>query len=246
MRAIILAAGRGTRLRSHTESLPKCMVHFQGKPILEYILETMRCCNIANISIVTGYKRECISYPGLTYYYNPHYATTNMVSTLFCAEQEMTSDILISYGDIIYTPTVLRALIESDADFAVCVDTAWEKLWRARMSDPLADAETMKINEHGNIIELGKRAASLKEINGQYMGLLKISGRVLPAVREFYHSLSRSDQYDGQTFENMYLTSFIQRIIDRLMPVTAVLVRGGWIEIDCASDLALPFEWCAA
>lgn len=237
MKALILAAGQGTRLRPLTDTRPKCLVEYKGKALLDYTLETLRACGITEVVAVCGYRGEMINRPGLRHRTNPRYQDTNMVYTLFCAEEEFDDDIIISYGDIIYRKEVLRALLACDAPICTTIDTEWEALWRNRMEDPLSDVETMKLDSQRNIRELGKKPTSLKDIEGQYMGLIKISHSALKKVREFYHSLDRNAVYDGKNFENMYMTSFIQLIIDRLMAVKAVHIQGGWLEIDSVDDL---------
>jgi choline kinase len=236
MKAIILAAGEGKRLRPLTETVPKCMVAFRGKPLMQWIAESMHACGIRDIVAVTGYKSDKITVPGLRFARNPRYAETNMVSTLFCAEHELAGDVIVSYSDIVYLPQVLDALIKAQGDFCVTIDRCWDRLWALRMENPLADAETLKLDGKGNIIELGKKAKTQNEIQGQYMGLFKISGAAIDRVKAFYHSLDKAATYDGKNFENMYMTSFIQAIIDKLMPVLAVPVDGGWLEIDSTED----------
>ena len=105
------------------------------------------------------------------------------------------------------------------------------------MEDPLADAETMKIDQQGNITELGKKPQSEEDIQAQYIGLFKIAKEFVSQVREFYHSLDREAKYDGKDFDNMYMTSFLQLIIDRLGAARAVPIAGGWVEIDQPSDV---------
>jgi len=128
-------------------------------------------------------------------------------------------------------------LMASTADVAVVVDKDWKKLWELRMSDPLADAETMKIDAQGFITELGKKPKGYEDIQGQYMGLIKFSGKMLSRIKSFYHGLDKQAIYDGKTFDSMFMTSFLQLIIDRLSPIQAVLVHGGWLEIDTLQDI---------
>lgn len=242
MRAVILAAGQGTRLRPYTNHQPKCMVSCQGKPIIDHILTTMRNCGVDDISIVGGYKKDVLERHLQSWkvrlHANEHFDCTNMVYSLFCAEEEMSSDdIIISYADIIYSDKVLQKLMDSPAGFSVVVDRDWEKLWRIRMAEPLSDAETLRLGEDGNIIELGQKPQSYDEIEGQYVGLIKISQKALPEICDFYNHLDRVDTYDGKNFDNMYMTNFIQLVIERLMPVKAIVVHGGWLEIDSIQDL---------
>jgi len=241
MKAIILAAGQGTRMGSETDDKPKCMITYKGKPLIDYTIKTLQACGIEDIIIINGYKKEVLeshlSNKSIRFITNKEYYKTNMVYTLFCAESEMNDDLLISYGDIIYSKEVLGQLMKNDNDFVVTVDKNWRELWNLRMDDPLKDAETMKIDKSGNIIELGKKPKSYEEINGQYIGLLKISDSILKKIRNFYHELDRSKYYDGKDFNNMYMTSLIQLIINSISKVKADIINGGWLEFDNQKDL---------
>ena len=68
----------------------------------------MTKCNIKNISIVRGYLGEMINFPNITTYENKNYNTTNMVETLFCAKEELSESVIISYGDIIFEEKILE------------------------------------------------------------------------------------------------------------------------------------------
>lgn len=237
---IILAAGEGTRLRPLTENIPKCMVKFKGKPIIEYILEAAYNSGITDVTIVDGYKSDVLqkhlNNKRVNFLTNKKYETTNMLSTLFCAKKIMNDDIIISYADIIYKKEILESLIAAKNFFNVVIDTEWKKLWSLRMEDPLSDLETLKIKDN-KIIELGKKTNSYDNIEGQYIGLIKISKEVINKVIRYYENLNKSVLYDGKDYANMYMTSFIQMIIDNLMDVNPIFTRGGWIEIDSIEDL---------
>jgi choline kinase len=240
MKLIILAAGQGTRLRPLTNNKPKCMVEYKNKPIIDYILDVSKKCKLDNIAVINGYKKEVLEEylkdEKLSFYTNDNFNTTNMVSTLFCAEDFMDDDVIISYSDIIYTKEVLEKLINSNNDFDVVVDKDWKSLWSQRMENPLDDAETLKI-KNGKIIELGKKPKNYDEIEGQYIGLIKISKKILNKVIEFYNNLDKKDMYDNKDFNNMYMTSFIQMMIDNNFSITPIFINGSWIEIDCIEDL---------
>lgn len=240
MKAIILAAGQGTRLRPLTNNKPKCMVSYLDNPIIDTIIKTMKLSRIKDISIVAGYKKEVLQKHLLNekikFYTNDSFMTTNMVSTLFCAEIEMNDDIIISYSDIIYSEKILNSLIESKDDISVVVDRSWRELWQQRMDNPLLDAETLKIKDN-KIIELGKKPKCFSEIEGQYIGLIKISKKVILDVLSAYTTMDRDKKYDGKDFDNMYLTSFIQYLINNGFRISPVFINGGWTEIDCLKDL---------
>ena len=240
MKMIIVAAGQGTRLRPLTNEVPKCMVPYKQKPIIDYILEKANSCGINEIGIINGYKNKVLEDylkdKKLKFFTNKNFDKTNMVSSLFCARDYMDDDLIISYADIIYKHDVLKKLLNSQDDLSVVIDKDWKKLWSLRMENPLDDAETLKI-ENGNIIEIGKKAHTYNDIEGQYIGLIKISKKILNQIIKFYDMLDRDAYYDEKNFDNMYMTSFIQMIIDNLYNVKPIFINGGWIEIDSLNDL---------
>jgi L-glutamine-phosphate cytidylyltransferase len=215
------------------------MVLYQGRPLIEHIAGALRDGGISDIVAVRGYAPEALRCEGVRFYDNPDYRTTNMVHSLFCAERELRGDVIISSSDIVYSASVVRRLLDSPASLAVVVDRNGRRLWQERMDDPLEDAETLRLDERGNIVELGKRASSPAEIEGQYIGLMKVSASAWPELHAFYAALDRDADYAGKTFQNMSMKSFIQAIIARLMPVRAVLIEEGWLAIDVPSDLEI-------
>ena len=140
-----------------------------------------------------------------------------MVATLFCAEHELEheGDVIVSYSDIIYVPTVVKSLLASQADISVVVDKDWLHQWQQRMDDPLSDAETLKISPEGLIAELGKKPKSYDDIAGQYTGLIKFSPRGMAIARKFYHDLDVPGAYvEGRAFLDMHMTGFLQAMIN--------------------------------
>lgn len=241
MKLIVVAAGQGTRLRPLTDNIPKCMVPFRGKAIIDHIIDTARTCGVQEIGVVHGYRADVLEAHlkdrEVQFFHNPRYDQTNMVSSLFCARSFLQGDVIISYGDIVYEPAILKALMDDVSPLAMTIDLAWQKLWSLRMEDPLADAETLKMNPTGEILELGKKPQTLDDIQGQYMGLILWRAAAMKQILDFYDNLDTSAMYDGKNFDNMYMTSFLQQIIDGLMPAKAVPVQGGWLEIDSTDDL---------
>jgi choline kinase len=217
------------------------MVKFRGRPIIDYITDAVKRSGIDDIVIVGGYRMDVLEKHladwNIKFRANEFYESTNMVSTLFCAEPELNGDIIISYADIIYSPGILKKLIDDPAEFSVVVDRDWKKLWGMRMENPLLDAETMKVDGGGFIYELGKKPKSYSEIEGQYIGLIKIKKDFLQAFIKYYRGLDRNAMYDGKNFDNMYMTSLLQSVADNVKRPKAVFINGGWVEIDSVEDL---------
>ena len=108
MRAIILAAGRGSRMQKMTEEVPKCLIKFNDRPLIEWQLEALQGAGITSVAIVTGYKRELVKKYNLTEFFNHRWAETNMVSSLACAEKWLSEQTcIVSYSDIIYLSTAV-------------------------------------------------------------------------------------------------------------------------------------------
>lgn len=239
MKALILAAGQGTRLRPLTDDRPKCLVELAGKSLLERQATVLRRAGVQDLTVVSGYRADQIAARGFVTCVNPRYASTNMVATLFSAAHLMVDgqDLLICYGDIVYEGRVLSSLLAVDAPVTVMIDRQWLRYWRLRLDDPLTDAETLKLGPGGRLRELGKKPRDYSEIEGQYMGLIKIRADHVAKFKQVYASMDRAATYDGKDFDNMYMTSFIQYLIDQGWDVRVAETDNGWLEVDSVSDL---------
>ena len=249
VRVVVLCAGQGTRLRPLTDTVPKCMVQYKGRAIIDYALSVYRLHGLSDVTLVTGYKASRLKRPGVKYVHNKHYATSNMVKSLFCAldtVKDFQKDLVVSYSDIIYTPDILGKLLTTevhDSAVSVVIDKDWLRLWQSRMEDPLSDAETLKVDEDGYIVEIGKKPQRYDDIEGQYIGLMKFSASGVGTLTRFFRSLDVSCKYDGKSIDEMYMTTLLQLMIDSGIKVRAVFVNGGWTEIDCRDDLKVDVDF---
>ena len=248
-RAIILAAGQGTRLGYLTQNRPKCMVELHGRPLLHHQLDVLRRCGIADITVVGGYQSDRLNAPGCRIRLNEAFATTNMIHSLFCAEDLFADDLIVCYGDIVYSEEVLNSLIEAEGEILTVVDECWREYWQRRFDDPLKDAETMRIDEAGRILTLGSKPHSLDEIQGQYIGLTRYRAEGLRLLREVYHSCRLDDSCNanawgsGRPLGRAYMTDLINHLA-QIAVVKAVPICRGWVEIDSERDLRLAeTEW---
>ena len=110
MKAIIIAAGPGSRLFPFTEEHPKCMLDVKGKPILQRTLETLRKCGVNNIIVVRGHAAEKINFKNIKYCHNKDFKNNNILASLFCAEKEMNEEFIFSYSDILYNEETVKRL----------------------------------------------------------------------------------------------------------------------------------------
>lgn len=243
MKVIILAAGEGKRLRPLTNDIPKCMVKLFGKSILEMQINILKKFNIDKICIIRGYQKEKINFEDVKYYFNKKYDSTNMLETLFCAEEEFDQPIIISYGDIIYEQKIIKKLIDNNENISVIVDRGWEKLWKIRFENPLDDAESLQINKDGKISDIGQKTMKIEEIQGQFIGLIKIQGKGLEIFKTFYKKCKKNAIDSGMNplnakvpFEKSYMTDFLQGLIKDNQKIFPIFVKNGWLELDSIKD----------
>jgi choline kinase len=240
-KVLILAAGQGTRLRPITNDRPKCLVPLLGKSLLERQTDVLKSAGLTNIHIATGYRSDQIEKLGYHTSLNPLFDQTNMVESLFSALEfiEGDEDLIIAYGDIVYQKNNLDKVLASNDEITLMIDKEWKAFWSLRLENPLDDAETLKLDDEGFVTELGKKTESYDDVQGQYTGLIKIRGDKVSDFISFYNSIDRNMIYDGQDFNNMYMTSFLQMMIDSGWKAKAALVNNGWLEIDTVEDLSL-------
>ena len=245
MKVIILAAGEGTRLRPLTLNNPKCLVELFGKSILQWQIDIFNDFQIKNIIIVKGYLEKKINLPNITYYINEKFSTTNMIETLFSARNEMNESIIISYGDIIFEKNVLNELLTSQADISLVVDTNWFNYWKQRFKEPLDDAESLVIDDEGNISSIGQKIKKLDQAQAQYIGLMKFQGKGLEQLKSFYDqskALSKSGKNPlnpDLDFNKSYMTDLLQGMINNGIKIKAIPIKNSWLELDSYNDYLL-------
>lgn len=248
MKAVILAAGQGTRLKKYTENLPKGMLSFMGKTIIERQIEMYRRCGIEDIIVVRGFAADKISYEGIRYYTNEDYANTNMVESLMAAKSEFDDDIIVSYSDILFEEKMLKTMMESLADFAVAVDDDWKKYWQKRYGKVDFDTESLSIDADENIIELGLENPKLEDIDARYVGLLKFSKKGLECIERIMENayLNYEDkpwQQSGKSVRKAYMTDLLNAVIESGEKVKAIHFCNGWIEFDTNDDYENACKW---
>lgn len=233
MKAIILAAGRGSRMKSLTDDRPKCLVELRGKTLLDWQIEALRQAGISEIAIVTGYKRELLSNRELIEFHNSNWAATNMVSSLACANEWLQAEpCIVSYSDIFYEASAVESLMKSTASLAVTYDPHWLKLWEKRFGDPLLDAETFRLHSNKTLAEIGNKPMSVHEVQGQYMGLLRFTPDGWNEVLKIRANLLSSER------DRMHMTGTLQRVIDAdRICIEAIPYELSWGEVDSAEDL---------
>lgn len=241
MKAIIVAAGRGTRMGAVTDEIPKCLIRFAGRPLIEWQLMALSKSGIQDVVVVTGYKSELLKAYGRARVHNERWSETNMVASLHCARAEFLygGPVIVCYSDLIYEPRVVERVAGYPGHVVTGVDRAWLDLWRARMEDPFADAESLRVEDGDSIVEIGRRVSPGDRIDGRFVGMTKFTAGGARRLVEFYENLRAGEPcLDGRAREQCYFTDALQGLVGRGDDVRAAMFERGWLEFDTGDDLA--------
>jgi len=240
MKAVIIAAGKGKRLKHYTETLPKCMLKVGDKTILEWQIAVLRSSGINDISVIRGYQADRINLSDCKYYFNERYEFNNILNSLMCAKNEIESDTIISYSDILYERKVVAQFLCSSHEISVVADVDWKKQYEGRDEHPISEAENVFWGEGNRLIEIGKKMDRKAEATGEFIGMIKLSGQGADKFKKLYEQAKRlfwgKPFISANTFENAYLTDMIQYLINEGEDVYGVAIEGGWREIDTVAD----------
>ncbi|WJV54877.1 phosphocholine cytidylyltransferase family protein [Prodigiosinella aquatilis] len=234
-----------------TEAAPKCTVIVNGRSLLDRQLQSMRLAGLNEIGAVTGYMSHEINHRFDWTVSNPHWDTTNIAGSLYCADPILsTSTTIISYGDIFYPASAVESLMQSSEDIALIYDPNWLALWKARFSDPYSDAENFQLSDsqslskandsdiqtvqHRILDRIGGRASSSDRIDGQYMGLFRITAKGWMAIKSCI-----ADAAGMEAINNLDMTSLFSMLIQYDLPVSAIPLEGIWGEVDHPEDIKL-------
>lgn len=230
MKAVILAAGRGTRIEKVTGGRPKSLIQFDGRAILDYQIEGLWAAGVSEIGIVIGHKGELIVdhiertfgdyLDSFHFIENPAYATTNNICSLWLArEWAESSDFYCLNADVLLHPDILLPERESRL-VSMIADPAWRD-------------ETMKVVvRNGDIVKMSK-GIPRSDYSATYIGITLFSRQIAPVVFDEIGEMIA----EGQT--NVFFNAAVQRLVDSGLRVGLKPTRGlPWAEVDDESDLA--------
>jgi L-glutamine-phosphate cytidylyltransferase len=240
VKSIIIAAGLGSRLKGYTESLPKCMLKFGDKTLLERQLDVYKSLGIDDISVVRGFKKDKIYYKGLNYFENNDYENNNILNSLFYAEKAINGNVIINYSDILFDRNVVSRLLESNADISIVVDIDWRGYYVDRKDHPIDEAEKVIFNANNEVIKIGKVVANKDDVYGEFIGMMKLSPKG-SEIMKLHFNRAKQIFWDrpyqrAKTFQKAYITDLIQDMVDMGVSIHCVIIERGWKEIDTVED----------
>lgn len=230
MQAIILAGGRGTRLRPHTEEIPKPLLTVNGKAILGHQIETLTSEGVSPIIIVTGFLAEKIiayteeNFPEVEFIFihNAEFESSKPAFGIIKALPNINSDTIYLNGDVRYDPKILREVIHSKMSSTTAVQkTAWDE-----------EEVNVVIDASGYVTELSKNLSS-KESCGEFIGITKLGTDFISAIKEIV------EKEGVETFRHSFAIDLLNHVIhqtsQKIFAIDVTQFKA--IEIDTPKDL---------
>lgn len=231
MQAIIMAAGKGSRLGGLTEDMPKAFLEIRGIKLIEYNIALLHSCGIRDIILLTGYRSEAFEelaagIEGVRCIFNPFYEMVNVLGSFYMAQEYLTEDIVYMHGDTLCAPEIFLEMLQNEGDMVLPVDFK------------VCDEEAMKVRmDKGVLVEISKQIpCDVGE--GEFIGIAKISKNILDDLKWASRKVLKEKRF------NSYFEAAIQELIElgqydlRIIPTRDAF----WAEVDFQED----FERAAA
>jgi choline kinase len=231
MKAIILAAGQGTRIRSAHGECPKCLIRFNRSnwTILDQQLDCLFEAGVNEVCIVVGYEKDQIvrhvnrnyrqRLRRIRFIENPAFAVTNNIYSLWLAREWVEGCAFVCLNaDVVFDVQSLMPALLSTAPATMIVDPEWRD-------------ETMKvITRHGRVVRMDKKIAR-EEFSGTYIGITAFAAATHGPLFERIGRLIENGQSD------VFFNVAVQQLADEGVHVAYTHTSKPWAEIDDPGDL---------
>jgi choline kinase len=231
MKAVVLAAGVGSRLRPLTDTTPKGLVPVGGRPILDHALEAFALAGVSEVIVVTGHLHDQIAaYAAKAkvpcrVIFNPRFDTANNYYSLLVAEPALRGEAFVKVdSDLVFRPAVLDRMLAAEGDLCLAVDTG-VTLGHEEMK--------VRLDAQGRVNGVSKQLPPA-ECVGESIGMEKVSAALAPQLFDMLRQL------DAEGFTNAYYEDAYDRLARTgTVNLRTVDVTGlPWSEVDDAADLA--------
>jgi len=229
MRAIILAAGVGWRLKPHTETTPKSLMEIGGQSLLRRYLETFAALGLPEAVLVVGHLKEQVMAEAargpaeveVRFVVNEQFTRGNILS-LWHARHEFDDDILIMDGDVLFPRELLARVIAFPDVNAIAVDERFQD----------TGEEQKVVCEDGWVVEVTKKISGDPRVRGEEVGILRLSADAAEVLRGILEEFIETGK-DSLEYEDAF------RELAAEVPIGVVEIGDlPWIEIDFEEDLA--------
>lgn len=227
MRAVLLAAGVGKRLKPLTDTIPKSLISIGERTVLERMLDSLIRFGIKDICIVVGHLKEKIirtigtsrGSAEIGYIINPQYEKGSILS-VWAARDYFNTDILLMDSDVIFEDAILERLIRSKNENCFLLDKNFNDT-----------GEEMKLAALSKkVVQIARRITEKHDEIGEGVGFFKLSGNYHKEfLRAFSETISKNDDSD---YENA-LDEFVRGVPAGFEDITGIK----WTEIDFPEDI---------
>ena len=243
-RAIILSAGKGSRLLPLTAHRPKCLIDLSGRTLLEWQLDSLFSAGISDMAVVAGFGIELVeeilarrgtARGSVSLIFNPFYHVADNLGSAWMARSAMDGGFLLLNGDTLVPPALVKALLAAPpAPITLAVDVKEDY-----------DADDMKVLCEGPRLVRVDKGLAAGSCNAEAIGLARFSREGGAAFRETVERMMRMPDGTSQ----FYLRA-IDRLADTGIVRAAQIGAMEWTEVDYPADLekaqALTARWAAA
>ena len=235
--AIILAASRGSAMGSLTEERPKAMLKVKERPILSHIVDVYNSHGIKDITVVRGFQKDAIDLPQLSYADNDNFSKTSELVSFEKAllEVDPVQDLFVSFGDVLFKPYLLQLMDDFQDEVVIVVDTQWQdSVNKERAADYVHCSEPHSRDSYSHEIFLkdSKEDMDPNMIHGEWMGVVKFSNKMVPALKQAMQKLKLNSDFDVAKFHDLF--SFL---VSEGHNIRIVYTTGHWLDIDTVEDL---------
>ena len=253
MKAIIVAAGIGSRLGEFAKNTPKSLIDINGQSILERQISVFKKLGISDITVIIGPHAEKFTFKNISFIQDKNYLEHDILSSLMLARSIMHDDIIISYGDVIFDEHVLQSLINFKGSIGLGIDLNWEKNYDGKEQELKQEASTIQIKNNvctkivdgrelskSKIKDDSKPSNHKKQKLGEFVGLIRLSKQGPIIFVKRYEELINShigSFHEAPSVSQAYFTDMLQELIDNDIEILPIPVQGKWCEIDTIDDL---------
>jgi choline kinase len=188
MQAIIMAAGKGSRLGDITKNLPKSFLEIEGKKLIEYNLNMLFKYGIEDIVIVTGYMAEKFETlfsdrKGIRFVFNPFYDNTNVLSSFWFGQELLKDDFIYMHADSLCDTEIFEHLLNQDGDIVLPTDYSQ------------CNEEAMKVKLVGDEVKFINKTMDPKTADGEFIGIAKIKKKCLPIIKSITNKIMKEQNF---------------------------------------------------
>lgn len=227
MQAMIMAAGKGSRLGEITAGKPKAFAEIKGRKLIEYNLQLLKKYGVDEIYIVTGYCCEAFEdltkdMEGIHLIYNPFYEMVNVLGSFYMGMEALKDDFIYLHADTLCEPSIFEKLVSIALDADAILPVDYKR----------CDEEAMKVRtREGSIVQITKEMPT-DEAEGEFIGMASFRKHVIPALKVKTKELLKEKKFSE------YFESAVQKLVDEEdYRIRAVPTAGAfWAEIDFVED----------